>query len=96
MVYVTQYDFWWSFTDRQWRDFCRSAISGIRSGAGYELPDENMLKTRPRYVARESRRSRWWYATKNGIEVVQPLDWTLEEWEEKLEDSQHKALTHPC
>jgi len=87
MIYVTQFDGWWSFTDRQWRQWLPTAIAGVKSGEGYLLPDANRLAHAPRSVAKEGPGSRWWYAVKKGVKVIQPLNWNLEQWEDELDET---------
>ena len=53
IIYVSQYDGWWSFTPQQWREWLKTAVQGIKSGDGYGLPDANQIRHRPRCVRQE-------------------------------------------
>lgn len=85
MIYVEQYGGWWSFTTKQWREWLLASIADILSQEGYTLPDSKMLRSRPRLAKKDDPASRWWYSSVSTARVIQPLDWTVEQWKEELE-----------
>lgn len=83
MVYVVQEGAWWSFTAKQWIAFFPLALAGVRSGKGYELPDENRLNGRPKCAKRIDGEDAW-NSNRYDTEILYLPGWDLDEWEEEF------------
>jgi hypothetical protein len=86
-VYVTQYDVWWSFALRDWIRFVLNrAIPDLLGGQGYALPNDARIVHRPGGVCRVCPGGREFYSRLPGVIVVQPLNWTVDQWLEHVKE----------
>jgi hypothetical protein len=74
-VYVTRYDYWWSFAPRQW---ARMVINHLTGDEGYYLDDYTPIKHQPKFIYRNIDGSCDTY--RRDIIVVRPIDWTKHDW----------------
>ena len=79
MTYIVQHGWFWSFTEREFVAWLREALPAIRSGEGYELPDNHMLRQPP--SRRVKRDGSSWRATRSDVTLYEPMDWTVAQWE---------------
>ena len=83
MIYVVEDGAWWSFSAKEWIAFVPSALAGVRSGEGYELPDRNR-ESGPPLCAQRIDGDDAWDSDRNDSEIFYPLGWDLEAWEEEF------------
>lgn len=88
-VYITQYGGWWSCSWATWREFVRAMV--MHGDDGYDLsnfPGLKQLAGKPAsiYVYRNDRGGRPSYSTPPGSRLVQPLDWTRDDWESEAQE----------
>lgn len=74
VVYIHQFGAWWRATPNQWVRLCQAA----QTPDGYDLDVlARRLQGQPQAVQGSKKEGFWGV----GICVVQPLDWTNEDWE---------------
>ncbi len=88
-IYCEQYGYYWSFTPKEFLALCSKSIQN--KPGGFELPDKNQLKGKPKDVYNPERKPRGTkypvsgqdaYSASPDVILYHPLDWGREEYRE--------------
>jgi len=79
IVYVTQFDGFWSLTPKQWREVVRTVVAG----GEYNLSDYREIQ-RPRCVHKNHTGRGYWIDTLAHSLQQMPCDWDDQQWQDEL------------
>lgn len=78
---VSQYKGYWSLSRIEWHSLVNNMV--YYNEEGYDLSNYKQLKSKPAYIQGTGRES---FSSHTSIELRQPLDWTLADWEAEYND----------